>query len=168
MRIVGNMSGCYSPMGKTFILVDEDGTELTGVCVEQETIFTATDNDVRLGSVYAGDSGVSTGSKVIPSYNTTEGIKVVPAGGNLEITFYNGNLYDYTKFQAIICAFNSSLADSVSAEKVAIDSNVYAVQSTEVLSSITIDDATKTIQFGITNNTESPVIIRYLTYKEIY
>ena len=62
MKIVGNMVGCYSPMGKTFILVDDKGRELTGVVVEQETIFTAVDSDVMQGKVYASDHGVSTGT----------------------------------------------------------------------------------------------------------
>ena len=76
--ISGNMVGSYSQMGKTFILMDENGNEITGVVVDQETVFTATDNDVREGFVYAGDSGVSTGTKNIPSYHTTEGFKLVP------------------------------------------------------------------------------------------
>jgi hypothetical protein len=60
--INGNMVGSYSQIGKTFILVDESGKELTGVVVEQETVFTATDNDVRSGKVYASNDGVSVGT----------------------------------------------------------------------------------------------------------
>jgi len=60
--ISGNMVGAYSAIGKTFILVDENGTELTGVVVDKEIIFTATDNDVRSGKVYASSDGVSTGT----------------------------------------------------------------------------------------------------------
>lgn len=62
MKIVGNMVGSYNQMGKTFILKYEDGTEVTGVVVDQETVFTATDSDVLKGKVYAGDNGVSTGT----------------------------------------------------------------------------------------------------------
>ena len=51
MSIIGNMAGCYSPMGKTFIIEDENGNEITGVVTEQEQIFTATDNDVREGLI---------------------------------------------------------------------------------------------------------------------
>lgn len=60
--ICGNMVGSYSSIGKTFIIVDENGNELTGVVVDKEVIFTAEDNDVREGKVYASDEGVSIGT----------------------------------------------------------------------------------------------------------
>lgn len=62
MSISGNMVGSYSAIGKTFILVDEDGNEITGVVVDKQTIFTATDDDVREGKVYASNDGVSIGT----------------------------------------------------------------------------------------------------------
>ena len=62
MSISGNMVGSYSAIGKTFILVDEDGNEITGVVVDKQTIFTATDDDVREGKVYASNDGVSVGT----------------------------------------------------------------------------------------------------------
>lgn len=62
MKIVGNMIGSYSPLGKTFILEDEDGNEVVGVVVDSEVIFTATDSDVISGKVYASDDGVSIGA----------------------------------------------------------------------------------------------------------
>lgn len=60
-KIVGRMAGCYSPIGKTFILTDENGNELTGVTVDQKQIFTANLNDIRDGKVAANDEGVVTG-----------------------------------------------------------------------------------------------------------
>ena len=60
--ISGNMVGSYSAIGKTFILVDENGNEVTGVVVDKETVFTATDGDVRAGKVYASDDGISVGT----------------------------------------------------------------------------------------------------------
>ena len=60
--IIGNMVGSYSSMGKTMIIVDEDGNELLGVVVDSEVIFTAVDSDVRKGKVYASDEGVSVGT----------------------------------------------------------------------------------------------------------
>ena len=60
--ISGNMVGSYSQIGKTFVLVDENGNELTGVVVDQETMFTATDDDVIKGKVYASNDGVSVGT----------------------------------------------------------------------------------------------------------
>ena len=35
MSISGNLVGSYSQIGKTFILTDENGNELTGVVVDQ-------------------------------------------------------------------------------------------------------------------------------------
>ena len=60
--ISGNMVGTYSPLGKTFILVDADGNELTGVVVDSKVVFTAVDSDVKKGKVYASNDGVSTGT----------------------------------------------------------------------------------------------------------
>ena len=60
--IIGNMVGSYSSMGKTMIIVDENGNELVGVVVDSEVIFTAVDTDVRKGKVYASDEGVSVGT----------------------------------------------------------------------------------------------------------
>lgn len=60
--ISGNMVGAYSSLGKTFILQDEDGNEITGVVVDSEVVFTATDSDVRAGKVYASNDGVSIGT----------------------------------------------------------------------------------------------------------
>ena len=62
MKIVGNMVGCYSPMGKTFILEDENGNELTGIVVDQEVVFTATAADIIKGKVAGTDDGVTVGT----------------------------------------------------------------------------------------------------------
>lgn len=62
MKIVGNMVGCYSPMGKTFILVDDNGTELTGIVVDQKTVFTATAADIVAGKIAGTDDGVVVGT----------------------------------------------------------------------------------------------------------
>ena len=68
MAIFGNMIGGVAPL-KTVLLVDENGNEILGVAVDKEVIFTATDNDVKKGLVYAGDKGVSIGTRYIPLYN---------------------------------------------------------------------------------------------------
>lgn len=164
--ISGNMVGSYSQIGKTFILTDENGTELTGVVVDQETIFTAGDNDVREGKVYASDAGVSTGTKFIPSYVTSEGFRLIPAGSDFILTLWNGQ-HEYTKLQAIFCPFNSSISNSVGADRVAIENNVYSVQSVVAESTITISDP-DVVNFGITNTSDVPCLIRYFTYKEVY
>lgn len=58
--LYGNATGGFS-FPKTFILTDENGTELTGVVVDSQVLFTATPLDVREGKVFAGDEGVKTG-----------------------------------------------------------------------------------------------------------
>ena len=166
-KIAGNMVGSYSQIGKTFILADENGNELTGVVVDKEVVFTANDNDVRENMVYAGDDGVSTGTKVIPSYHTNHGTRYIPAGSEFTIRLATLDCYDYTKFHGMICAWNTSLSDSVAVDRVAVLDAVYPVQSTEVISNVTKDDGEKSIVLGITNNTDSPFVIRYMTYKEI-
>ena len=62
MKIVGNMVGCYSPIGKTFIIEDENGNEITGIVVDQETVFTATAADIVKGKVAGTDDGVVVGT----------------------------------------------------------------------------------------------------------
>jgi hypothetical protein len=163
--ILGNAISAFG-FPKTYILTDENGNELIGTYVESKTIFTATDNDVREGMVYASDKGVSTGTKDIPIYYASEGAKLIKSGSSFVISI--GDYYDYTKFQAIICSYNTSLSHSVAAEKVAILDNVYNVQSVTPLSSIIINNENKTIDFGIVNTSDSACLVRYFTYKEVY
>lgn len=152
-----------------FILEDEAGKQVVGVLVDEVTPFDATPNDIRIGKTAVTNEGVTVGEKVIPSYNTTEGVQIIPAGGSLRITTLKDlDLYMFSKLQAIICDFNTSLSDSVSASKVSINNNVYNVKSTESISIVVSDETDKSIDFGITNNTGKMLIIRYFTYKEIY
>lgn len=152
----------------TVLLVDDEGHEVAATYLEEEVVFTATENDIREGAVAVTDKGVTQGTKFIPSYNTFEGVTMIPNGREMEILIATRDIYDYTKFQAILCAYNSSLSKSVAAEKVAINDKIYEVQSTSELSSITKDSSTKKIKLGLINDTGKPVIIRYFTYKEIY
>lgn len=71
MIIVGNMVGCYSQLGKTLTFVDADGNEVLGVITDQEVIFTATDEDVKKGKVYASDNGISVGTLEISNSSLT-------------------------------------------------------------------------------------------------
>lgn len=158
-------AGDYIP--KTYIFVDENGKEVAGVLVEEKTIFDATVNDVREGKVFAGDTGVKTGEKVIPSYHTEAGYTIIPNGSSFTIPFTDER-YDYTKLQAIICPYNTSVADSVAADKITINDGVYAVNSAELIATITKDSENKTINLGITNNSGKDYLLRYFTYKEIY
>lgn len=167
MSIFGNPVGSYTHLGKTFTLIDESGAEYTGVVVENEQKFTATDNDVRKDIVYASNEGASVGTKVIPAYHTTEGAKLITVGSDFKFVLSDYDAYDYTKLQVIICAYNSSLTDSVSAEKISINDSVYNVGSTNVLSSVTKDSTNKAIDLGISNTGSNSYVIRYFTYKEI-
>lgn len=71
MSIYGNMVGGVTPI-KTVTIVDGNGNEMTGVITENEVVFTAGDNDVREGKVYAGNDGISVGTLKINSVNTLE------------------------------------------------------------------------------------------------
>lgn len=153
--------------GKTYILRDETGAELVATVVGEETVFTATANDIREGMVAATDKGVTTGTKVIPSYLTTEGYAIAMVGQSITLSFADSGLYDYTKLQVIICPFNTTVEESVAAEKVVINDKIYVVQSTESIGAITKNHDTEQIEFGITNDGTVPWIIRYFTYKEI-
>ena len=166
MSISGNLVGSYSQIGKTFIIEDSDGNEITAVVVDQETVFTATDNDVREGYVYAGDSGVSVGSKNIPAYITTQESALIFPGENFSIVLEYHNKYDYTQLQGIIAKFNTSFWDSVATDKIVLNNNVYAVNSTDIVANVTKNDITKSIDFNIVNDTDEIYIIHYFTYKE--
>lgn len=66
--IMGNMVGAYSQLGKTIIIQDEEGEEVTGVIVAQEAVFTATPEDVRFNKTFANDEGIQVGTQHMPQY----------------------------------------------------------------------------------------------------
>lgn len=167
MSIYGNPSGGFG-FPKTFILTDENGTELTGVVVGEKTIFTANaSDDIRIGKVAATSEGVVTGSKIFPFYTTCTGKKIIPAGSEFKMVLSTQDIYDYTELQCIICPFNSTMEGSVEAEKVVIGDNVYDTNSTSVLSTVSKNLDEKSVCFNMTNTTDVPYIIRFITYKEI-
>lgn len=166
MAFYGNPVGgfCYP---KTYILTDENGTEMaTGVVVGEKTVFTATDNDVRQGLVYAGDEGVSTGTKDIPIYRTAQGLVIINPNENFSILLDKYEQYNYTKLQCIISKFNTTLENSVAVDRVVIDDSVFATGSTTVLASVTKNQITKSIDLNITNNTSNKYVLRYFTYRK--
>lgn len=166
MSIVGNMAGCYSPIGKTFIIEDEDGNQVTGVVTDSIKVFDATDDDVRLGHTYAGDSGLSVGTKVIPDYHTGAGSTIIMPNDELKINLEQNDLYDYTYLQCIVCQWDTSLDLSLVDIYKVIDNKVYETGSNVAVSSVTKDHQTKSINFGIVNTGNDPVVIRYCAYKE--
>lgn len=152
----------------TYILVGEDGTEYPAALVEEEVELTATSNDIRIGTTAITDTGVTYGEKVIPAYHTNEGIQIIPAGSRFVITSLKDlNLYDFTKLQAIICDYNTSLSDSVAALKVSINEKVYEVLDTVSIADVTRNDDEQIIDLGITNDSDTLKILRFITYKEI-
>ena len=164
--ISGNMVGSYSQIGKTFILQDENGNEITGIVVDNPVLFTAGDNDVRDGMIYASDHGVSVGTKDIPIYRTEAGYWGIVPGQKFTIPMSNYDLYDYTKLQCIIAPYNTSFANSVVADKVVIDDCVYEARSSVKLSDVIKNQNTKSIDLNITNDSDVNYIIRFFMYRE--
>lgn len=151
--------------GEAYILVDENGNEIAAVLTDEEVDLTATPNDIRLGSIAVTDDGVITGEKEIPSYYVGEGYRIITKGSNIVLPH---KLYDYTKIQAAICSFNTNLMNSVAVNKTVILDNVYDPNSTESLSTVVKDHATKSINFGIKNESDGTYILRFFMYKEMY
>lgn len=149
----------------TFILVDENGNEVPAVLTRNEVDLTATANDIRDGSVAVTDDGVTEGTKEIPAYHTYDGSRLVMNKALLAVPH---NDYDYTKFQAIVCGYNTNSSNSVAAIKVAINDNVYNVMSTTPLAQLIKDHDNNRVSFGINNDSGGINIIRYIMYKEIY
>ena len=152
-------------VGQTYILIDEDGTEVPAVLVDTETIFTATPNDIRTGMVAVTENGVTVGTKDIPSYHTTEGVRPIQAGRAFTIPL-PGNKYEYTKILALICDYNTNLSDSVLTIMSVINDKVYDVNSYNERSTVTVDYENRCINLGLINDSDTRRIIRYITYKE--
>lgn len=62
--ICGNMIGGFVMSPKTFVLVDENNNEYTGIVVDELTVFTATADDIKLGKTAGTEAGVVTGTHV--------------------------------------------------------------------------------------------------------
>lgn len=153
-------------IGETYIFVDEDGNDVTGVVSDEPVSLDATANDIRQGKTAATNDGVTLGEKIIPSYHTEEGLAFCSAGDRMKVSLYSDRC-QYTKFQALVCTSNTSTQNSVATIMVSIDGQVYAVNSTESLAEVVVDAANQAIDLAVVNDGGSPVIIRYFTYKEI-
>lgn len=165
MAIYGNMIGGGSAPLKTLILVDESGNETVGVVTESLQMFDATPADVRINKTFVSDNGIETGENTI-TYRTEQGFVGIKAGKNFSIPLYNYDLYDYTKLQCIITPYNTSIANSVAADKVVIGDCVYPTGSTIKLSDVSKDIESQSINLNIVNDSESRYIIHYFTYRE--
>ena len=148
-----------------YLLVDDEGNEIPAVFVENETMFTAEANDIRLGKVAASQNGVVEGTKDIPAYYAEQGLVTVKAGKPIDIPLFS-DMCHYTKLQVIVCAYNTTTKDSVAAEKVVIEDKVYNTGSVTVLSSVTVDSNAQTIKLGLTNDSDNALVVRYMNIKE--
>ena len=154
------------PEGTLYLLEDESGNQLYATFVSEEVTVTATPNDIREGVTAVTEDGLVVGEKEIPAYHTTEGVEGIPAGSEFRIRIRKSDRYNYTKMQAIICPFNTSLANSVAADRVCINDSVYIAGDTMPIASVTLDHDNKEVVLGITNDTDLPFVIRYFSYKE--
>ena len=152
---------------KTIVLRDEEGNEFVAVLVDEEVDFTATADDIREGKVAATDDGVTIGEKYIPTYLATQGHRAIMPGKSFSLKLSDNDLYDYTKFQAMLCSYNKSMNDSVSCDRVVINDNLYDVLSTVSLGEMQLNHENKSIELGIVNETSSPYLIRFFTFKEV-
>lgn len=151
--------------GEAYILIDESGNEIPAFLTKEAVDLTATANDIRLGSIAVTDDGVITGEKEIPSYYVAEGHRIITKGSDVVLPHV---MYDYTKLQAVLCSFNTSLTDSVAVHKIAMLDNVYNPNSAEPVAAISKDHSSSGINFGIKNDSDETYILRFFMYKEMY
>lgn len=163
--IYGNFVGGMG-IERTYIIVDDNGNEITAVDTDDENVMLdATPNDIRLGTAAATSDGYTPGEKYIPSYNTEEGRLIFKPGQPLRIDMFSDQC-QFTKLQAIICEFNTSIDDSISAVMVSIDGKVYLSGTSENLATVVVDLEKQSIDLSIVNDTDKDVVLRYFTYKE--
>ena len=162
--IYGNCVGGIG-LERTYILEDDNGNEVVAVMSKNEVMFDATANDIRAGKVAASATGIVTGEKEIPSYQTVQGRRVIKPGQALDITLYSEQC-QYTGLIAIICEYANDVTNSVSAVMTVMNDKLYAVKSTTALAEVTVDNEAESIKLGIANESNASLLIRYMTYKE--
>lgn len=161
--IYGNVSGGFG-MPKTIELTDENGYTVVGAVTGSKVVLTAKPSDVKIGKIAATDEGITEGTDT-KTYRTTAGVVAIPPNAEFKVVLKEYNMYDYTKFQAMIMPWNTSYEDSVAVDKCIIADKVYNAGSTTVIASISKNNTNKTVEFGISNGA-TPAVIRYMLYKE--
>lgn len=161
--LYGNVAGGFGNP-KTYILTDNNGKEITGVLVDNVTVFDATPEDVRVDKVFASDEGVQTGVDT-KTYRTTMASRVIKPGESLSIPLTYYNAYDYTKFQGVIVLYNTSYSTTVNTIGVTVGDSVFSIDTSK-LASITKNAETKSVDFNIVNTTTNTYEIFYSTYRE--
>ena len=162
--IYGNVSGGFG-MPKTIELTDENGYTVVGAVTGSKVVLTAKPSDVKVGKIAATDEGITEGTDT-KTYRTTHGTKGILPGESFTILLDEYDGYDYTKFQAMIAEFNTTLSDSTSIVKTSLNDAVYNVNSAAKVSDVTKNSSTKSIDLNITNNTDNIYVIHYNTYRE--
>lgn len=155
---------CFSEEQTVYVIVTEEGKKYAQLNSQEIVELTATANDIRLGTTAVTEDGVTEGTKDIPSYHTKQSARFVRANSPFVLPFFDQQ-YDYTGLQAMTAPFNESMSKSVAVDRVVIEKSVYLPGTTEPISTVTKDDANKSINFGIMNG-DTPSVIRYFTYRE--
>lgn len=168
MAIYGNMVGSSGGiLGKTIEIISDDGADLMGVVVDQETVLTAVaSKDIREGTTAITDEGLVTGSKRIPAYETTQGFRIIHPGNTFTIKQLEYNKYDYTQLQCMIAPFNNTISDSCAVDKIVINNAVFNTGSANKIADVTKNIETQSIDLNITNTSSNIYLIYFFTYKE--
>lgn len=147
----------------TYVLTNSDGTKRAYAVKNKDEAITLTAqcDDIRLGSTAITNVGYTEGTKDIPAYHSQTGRQIIQAGAIVKIPIID---YDYTKFQATIAKYNTSINDSLNVYISTIDNGVYRAGTTEKIADITKDTENETINLGITVNEKS--VLRYFTMRE--
>lgn len=165
MNISGGLVGSYSQLGKTIIIVDDAGNELTGVITENLQIFDATPADVKIGKTFASDEGIQVGEDT-KTCRVRHGAQLILPGKTFSIPIKEYDGYDYTNFQAIVSLFNTSIVDSSETNRVVLYDAVYNVNSNIKIADIEKNVEDKSIDLNLTNDTDDVYIIHFNTYRE--
>lgn len=167
-EVVGNYyyQRAYSESETVYVVASDNDTAYAQLASQDVVALTATENDIRAGSLAVTEKGVVEGSKDIPPYHTKQGTVIVLPHEELKLQFYT-DIFDYTGFQANVAKFNTEVNDSVDVEMVVINGKVYRTGSTEPISTVVKDSVNKNIDLGIING-DSKSVIRYILFKEEY
>lgn len=167
MAIYGNPVG-GALNAKTFMLEVNGGkTEIAATVVGEETVFDATENDVRKGMTFASSNGVKIGQKNIPAYETRMSYFIVKPNESCSIPLSDEDRYAYTKFQCIIVVHSSDYSSNVTTKYISMNDGLFSVETSSKVSNITKNSKTKSIDLNMTNNSSDVYEIIYFTYKEV-
>lgn len=162
--IYGNVASGFG-MPKLIEITDIDGNVFVGAVTDSKVNLDATRDDVKIGKKFASNDGISEGIDT-RTYRTTQASRLILPGDNFSIPLDKYDIYNYTKFQAVIAEFNTTFADSVKVNRIALNDAVYHVNSSTKISDITKNTLTKSVDFNIVNDTENSYVIHYMTCKE--